>query len=1417
MWPFYWIAGEASAEPTYYPPPEFIGARCVKPPGNTGSTITALPPETCIDGDLLLLVAACTGNTPRMDDPDVGGWTILLDGYKGYGEGIGLENKIGSSRAILYWKWWEPGDSFTLPYVSGTNYSMACIYAFRGVDQGDPFGHFSPGWRDARANVSHTMAHHPANTPLVLYLHGNWDSTINYGRPEVWEELSTHFNSGANLRWRLLRFANSDGERLRAHNIFGSTTPRMEGQSGLGPGARPWRPIGVQWSSRDYRADVAGGQNDHFWFSPSGGAPIQLRCIETEVWLEAGKSYTYQEFYSVGPQGSFDIYYGWFEMESPSGVRHGAHVATSGGTPSNFYATEGAEKFPWVQGSSGNSNTLGNNHSWSAWRYDAVETGWHKVRVGMDPTNYWYNPFPNAREPLNQVKREGPASAGDHYIYWQSLTEGWGLNVLDPVGNGPISPGSGRFPFLDFGQLQQSPYTSNGFNCIYIELRSAGTSKTRTYNRTTPAQAFDGHMASDEFLCVSYTDANATSLMRRGNAAGLVYPAGDGLKFGTGIRGTSVAWTWRAEHRKLYFEAEIAPAAAVAITQDGLAPRVGLFHHTCEGPLADSSNVNSAAQNHGVAYAGNGQTYSGTVAGPVFGDMGFPTIIPRGTANKTPYLTRTSSVIGCAVDLDDQAVHFYVNGKYQGRVPFPYFWGGYSPYVLQHGANNLWAYARLITCGPFRYSIPPGFEAWDVDTPDWIAYIDGQRKFTVSPNPFVLVGYAAGPLGGYLVITPSDACEDPTIQVSWENGGAGITLTGANTTTPYLEATLASPGDTFTGTLRVLVQCGTYIDLIRAAAPIAYWRMQDTGGGFLRDYAQGDPYDPLEGVVLDVNDATIVQGIALAYPAVINDTGTAYSAWFQRALSGRARAALPDLTQSWSIEVWYWHYDYPSAREETLFSRLLSDGTANAISLRASYGEASPTPMITVRDSNGVSSTISSSVAGIVGIPQHLVSTYDHNAKVLTLYFQGAVVGQKSNVNACGTQELNGWLGGIQTSPGVFNAGFFNGFMSDVAVYEYAIPENEVVEHFRFGNGESADGQDIVYVPVTIKWWTPLEDLAQDTVAISDGVIKLRSGVITHTVSDSIITYDDDNGTSQRGPLLTRVMSDAVLLDDWEQSRKFPVAIDTLTISDGIIVDRARRVTLSDSLSVFDSATGARGGPNIIVIADDSIVVIDSRTAAYLTFDDSVELADDCIRVVYADASPITDDPTLIEFYDQTILMVIRRPIMEDSIGPSDDWFIGGQTSKIASESATLLMSDGVIRGVIEPDRTGQVWPTDEVIRTQRWRRVADDSLAVTDFAYAGQVVILAVTAEDSLSVNDSSRRVNEANDRIDTTDGVVLLWNHEPPAYDYVGGDLSDPANPGVSDGVVATVLRYYPLLTEASEILTTESSEDIMWEQPE
>ncbi len=244
---------------------------------------------------------------------------------------------------------------------------------------------------------------------------------------------------------------------------------------------------------------------------------------------------------------------------------------------------------------------------------------------------------------------------------------------------------------------------------------------------------------------------------------------------------------------------------------------------------------------------------------------------------------------------------------------------------------------------------------------------------------------------------------------------------------------------------------GAYANAVLAANPAAYWRMDETNGTVLHDYAGGHNGLYNGGVSMNQPGYSTYD----TDPAATFDGSTAY-------------AQVPyyaDLNPPvFSLECWL----YPTAGDYR--SPFSNRDTAYGPQGYILYANDSDQWSFWIGSGSGWNQAIGSTVA--LNQWTHVVGTFDGTNQVL--YVNGQqVVSQRAFLSANTQRPLNIGVGKNESPPPVF---YWPGRIDEMAVYAAALTANQVLDHYALATTGTLPSQTLHYTfsngKLTLSWTT---------------------------------------------------------------------------------------------------------------------------------------------------------------------------------------------------------------------------------------------------------------------------------------------------------------------------------------------------------
>ena len=203
---------------------------------------------------------------------------------------------------------------------------------------------------------------------------------------------------------------------------------------------------------------------------------------------------------------------------------------------------------------------------------------------------------------------------------------------------------------------------------------------------------------------------------------------------------------------------------------------------------------------------------------------------------------------------------------------------------------------------------------------------------------------------------------------------------------------------------------------------VSYWRLGETSGTTAADSKA-------------TNNGTYLNGVTLGAPgAIANDPNTA------AAFNGTTnKISLPTLSTTGDFTIEGWTYlTSASSTNQTMYGT-----TGNARLLARPGTPGTPTAAYAGVWLNGTEYYLQpNSVASNVNTWVYWVMTRQGNT--LTLYRNGAQIGQRTDLPSTATANISGWIGAQGG-----NTYFLTGSIDDVAVYSSALSPAAVTNHYK--------------------------------------------------------------------------------------------------------------------------------------------------------------------------------------------------------------------------------------------------------------------------------------------------------------------------------------------------------------------------------
>jgi hypothetical protein len=262
-----------------------------------------------------------------------------------------------------------------------------------------------------------------------------------------------------------------------------------------------------------------------------------------------------------------------------------------------------------------------------------------------------------------------------------------------------------------------------------------------------------------------------------------------------------------------------------------------------------------------------------------------------------------------------------------------------------------------------------------------------------------------------LVVSNVSAANTGNYVVVVSNAGGSVTSTVATLTIP------APPTQ-------------PYPDLVKAAGPVAYWRLGEADGEIADDE-------------IGANDGTFLEGVTLGVPGAISgDANTAVR--FSAAAGQKIDVAWSDVLNApeFSAEVWARVTGGAGNYRSPLTSR--ADGPQRGYIFYAEPGDT--WQFWTGKgDTTGWDSIPGPAVA--TNQWTHLAATYDGTTK--RFYVNGVEVGISTTPFGVNDSSVLRIGGGASEGSGNY---FFEGDVDEVAIYDKALTSEQIVQHFLAGS-----------------------------------------------------------------------------------------------------------------------------------------------------------------------------------------------------------------------------------------------------------------------------------------------------------------------------------------------------------------------------
>jgi hypothetical protein len=253
--------------------------------------------------------------------------------------------------------------------------------------------------------------------------------------------------------------------------------------------------------------------------------------------------------------------------------------------------------------------------------------------------------------------------------------------ALDPTSFGKFDEDSGIWKPIEY----TGSYGTNGFYLDFENSGSLGADQSGNGNNFTPINLASTDQMQD-------TPTNNFCTMNQLHRRGTVTFAQGNLRINLSSS-SSVAGTHSVNSGKWYFEAKLQSGSETMV--GWINPDISTFY--TGNTFEQAGNV--------LYYSGNGNLYK------YGGSSGYGASYSAGT------------IIGCALDLDNNQVTFYKNGVSQGAASINA--GNYIPYLIAGGNSSNWSmcfssYDFSVASGNsdangygnFEYAPPSGYLAW---------------------------------------------------------------------------------------------------------------------------------------------------------------------------------------------------------------------------------------------------------------------------------------------------------------------------------------------------------------------------------------------------------------------------------------------------------------------------------------------------------------------------------------------------------------------------------------------------------------------------------------------------------------------------------------------------------------------------------
>lgn len=235
-----------------------------------------------------------------------------------------------------------------------------------------------------------------------------------------------------------------------------------------------------------------------------------------------------------------------------------------------------------------------------------------------------------------------------------------------------------------------------------------------------------------------------------------------------------------------------------------------------------------------------------------------------------------------------------------------------------------------------------------------------------------------------------------------------------------------------------------YRNAILKDSPIAYWRMNDDGTGFVtdiaNDYVSGNHLQFSLGPAADLAHPPLIRtdyGDEREQVCVnFNGDGAAYN------------STLPVLTNAFTLEAWFMLYGLTPAYQQGL-GRVHPTNTWNTFGFFCFFNNTNALVRFSDGNGNDIYTTSTTTITTLT--KYHMVGTMD--GVNLKLYINGVEessvpAGTGTVVSHSGSEELavgHGYLTGAKVD-------YLNGAIDEVAIYDYALTPTQIQNHYSLGS-----------------------------------------------------------------------------------------------------------------------------------------------------------------------------------------------------------------------------------------------------------------------------------------------------------------------------------------------------------------------------